>query len=203
LAASIDPERQITDQGDEVASIQRADELVRRAHERLVELVVAARAAGVSWQAIGDALGTSRQAAFQRFRTHTQEEKAMAEQTTDLMERTRNVFESLNADDYEAVRAHMTYATARTLNKKRVMGVWGDVVDATGRLESMDEFTVRTPDGVDAFDRFINRAFANGAIVQTTLRHEAGEWMGRVAYNGSGKITGLLIAPLGSNNLPF
>jgi hypothetical protein len=127
----------------------------------------------------------------------------LAEQTTDLMERTRNVFESLNADDYEAVRAHMTYATARTLNKKRVMGVWGDVVDATGRLESMDEFTVRTPDGVDAFDRFINRAFANGAIVQTTLRHEAGEWMGRVAYNGSGKITGLLIAPLGSNNLPF
>ena len=127
----------------------------------------------------------------------------MTEQTVDLMERTREVFESLDAGDYEAVRAQMTYACARMLSKRKVTGVWNEVVAAAGHLQSSAELTVQTPDGTNALNKIANRVFANGAIVQTTLRHEAGEWIGRVAYNGSGKITGLLIAPPGSRDLPF
>lgn len=127
----------------------------------------------------------------------------MVGMTIDLMARTRTVFERLDAGDYEAVRSHMTYATERSLTKRKVMNVWDDVVNATGRLESMDDFTVQTPDGVNSFGKVVNRVFASGAIVQATLRHEAGEWLGRVSYNGTGKITGLIIAPLGSRDLPF
>lgn len=191
---------------DDPGVIQRADQLVRRSQARLVDLVVGARAAGVSWQAIGDALGVSRQAAFKRFGgadVHAENENDMVTQTIDLIDRTRAVFERLNAGDYEAVRTQMTYACARTLSKRKLQGVWTQVVTATGRLESSADLTVQTADGTNSLKRFANRILANGAIVQATLRHEAGEWIGRVAYNGSGKITGLLIAPPGTRELPF
>ncbi len=206
LAAMVERAQAVGIPVDDVTAIRQADQLARRSQARLVDLVVAARAAGVSWQAIGDALGVSRQAAFKRFGgavAHPEKEMEMAEQIIDLMDRTRAVFERLDAGDYEAVRTQMTYACARTLSKRKIQAVWNEVVAETGRLESSSDLTVQTPDGANAFSRFANRVLANGAIVQATLRHEAGEWIGRVAYNGSGKITGLLIAPPGSRDLPF
>lgn len=206
LAAVVEGTNAATEPQDGSNVISRADELVRRSQVRLVELVVSARAAGVAWQAIGDALGVSRQAAFKRFGgavTHPDEEKDMTKQTIDLMDRTRAVFERLDAGDYEAVRTQMTYACARTLSKRRIQGVWDEVVTETGWLESATDLTVQTPDGTNALNKFANRVLANGAIVQATLRHEAGEWIGRVAFNGSGRITGLLIAPPGARDLPF
>lgn len=206
LAAAVEGADEAAVSRKDSVAIRQADELVRRAQARLVDLVVVARAAEVSWQVIGDALGVSRQAAFKRFGgavVNPEEETEMAKQTIDLMDRTRAVFELLDAGDYEAVRTRMTYACARALSKRRIQAVWNEVLAATGRLESSTELTVQTPDGTNALNRFANRVFANGAIVQATLRHEAGEWIGRVSYNGSGKITGLLIAPPGARDLPF
>lgn len=188
--------------GDEVVMIRRADELVRRSQERLSELVSTARSSGVSWQTIGDALGVSRQAAFKRFGTRD-EGQTMAAQTTDLLERTRDVFASLDAGDYESVRSHMTYTCGRTLTKRTLMGVWQQVRSDSGRLEECVEVTAQTPDGRTPLTKLANRHLSTGAIVQATLRHEAGEWKGRVAYNGAGRITGILIAPPGSRDLPF
>jgi len=206
LAAAVDRAAGAAESPVDPGAIQRADRLVRRSQARLVDLVVAARSSGVSWQAIGDALGVSRQAAFKRFGgavMRPEKEMEMTGQTIDLMDRTRAVFESLDAGDYEAVRAQMTYACARALSRRKVQGVWNEVVTATGRLEASTDLTVQTPDGTNALNTFANRLLANGAVVQATLRHEAGEWIGRVAYNGSGKITGLLIAPSGARDLPF
>lgn len=206
LAAMVEGAQAVGIPVDDSTAIRQADQLVRRSQARLIDLVVAARAAGVSWQAIGDALDVSRQAAFKRFGgavTHPQKEMEMAEQVIDLMDRTRAVFECLDAGDYEAVRTQMTYACARTLGKRKLQGVWNEVITETGRLESSSDLTVQTPDGTNALSKFANRVLANGAVVQGTLRHEAGEWIGRVAYNGSGKITGLVIAAPGSRDLPF
>ncbi|WP_440311591.1 DUF3887 domain-containing protein [Leucobacter chromiireducens] len=188
------------------SAIQAANALSTAAHDSLASLVGAARRSGVSWQVIGDALGVSRQAAFKRFGSAGEpptEGSTMADQSIDLSARTREVFERLSAGDYEAVRATMTYSCARTLTKRKVMSVWDQVVRDTGKLESCDELTVRIPDGTNALTKFAGRLLSNGAIVQTTLRHEAGDWIGRVAYNGSGKITGLLIAPVGAEDLAF
>ncbi len=47
--------------------VAAAVKLSELAHETLVELVVQARRMGYTWQQIGDVLGVTRQAAFQRF----------------------------------------------------------------------------------------------------------------------------------------
>lgn len=198
----VDDEEALSRSGDEVVMIRRADELVRRSHERLSELVSAARSHGVSWQAIGDALDVSRQAAFKRFGTKDEGEK-MTDQTTDLLDRTSDVFAQLDAGDYDAVRAHMTYTCGRALSKRKLMSVWDQVRSDSGQLEACVDVTVQTPDGRTALSKLANRHLSTGAIVQATLQHEAGDWIGRVAYNGAGKITGILIAPPGSRDLPF
>lgn len=187
---------------DEVRMIREADELVRRSRQRLHELVSIARSHGVSWQEIGVTLGVSKQAAFKRFGSKDESDTTGA-QVTDLSERTREVFAHLDAGDYEAVRAHMTYACGRALTKCKLMSVWEQVRSDTGRLEACVDSTVQTADGSTPLSRLANRHLSAGAIVQVTLRHEAGEWIGRIAYNGSGKITGILIAPPGSRDLPF
>lgn len=186
----------------EVLVIRQADELVRRSRERLQELVSTARSNDVSWQEIGGALGVSRQAAFKRFGTRDEGE-IMEASVANLSDRTIEVFRHLDAGDYEAVRAHMTYACGRALTKRKLLGVWGQVRSETGRLDVCVDPTVQTADGSSPLSKFANRHLSAGAIVQVTLRHEAGEWIGRVAYNGSGKITGILIAPPGSRDLPF
>ncbi|MEV5337073.1 MULTISPECIES: hypothetical protein [Actinomycetes] len=188
--------------GDEVLMIRQADELVRRSRERLQESVSTARSYGVSWQEIGATLGVSRQAAFKRFGTKG-EAGMMAAPVTDLSDRTSAVFAHLDAGDYEAVRAHMTYACGRALTKRKLMSVWDQIRSDTGRLEACVDSTVQTADGSTPLSTLANRHLSNGAIVQVTLHHEAGEWIGRVAYNGFGKITGILIAPPGSRDLPF
>lgn len=190
------------DSGGEVRGIRHADELVRRSRERLQEVVSTARSHDVSWQEIGDALGVSRQAAFKRFGAKGEGE-TMAAPGIDLTDRTSEVFAHLDAGDYEAVRAHMTYTCGRALTKRKLMGVWGEVRGESGRLDACVEATVRTADGSTPLAKLANRHLSTGAIVQVTLQHEAGEWIGRVAYNGSGKITGILIAPPGSRDLPF
>ncbi len=187
--------------GDELPIIGQADELTRRSQNRLAELVSIARSRGVSWQAIGTELDISRQAAFKRFGSGAGE--TTTEESTDLLARTVEVFTQLDADDYEAVRAHMTYACGRALTRRRLMSVWHQIRDDSGRLEECVDVTARTPDGSTTLSRFANRHLSTGAIVQTTLRHETGEWIGRVAYNGSGKITGIVIAPPDARNLPF
>ena len=181
--------------------IRNAHELTRLADRRLHELVAEAHRSGTSWQAIGEALGVSRQAAFKRFGAdEVSDESASA---LDLVDRTTTLFEHLDAGDYAAVRALMSYACSRVLTKRRLMGTWQQVVDATGRLRACVEPLVQTPDGRTTLERFANRHLSQGAIIQMTLEHERGEWIGRVAYNGSGKVTGILIAPVGTTNLPF
>ena len=199
--ASIIERDEITS-ADDVAVIRDADELARRSRERLHELVATARKRGTSWQSIGDALGVSRQAAFKRFNVQNEGEP-MSAQIVNLLDSTSEVFRMLDAGDYESVKARMTYACARALSKRKLMGVWDEVVRESGRLEGCADTSAQTPDGSTALSKFTNRHLNTGAIVQTTLQHEAGEWIGRVAYNGSGKITGILIAPPGTENLPF
>jgi len=181
--------------------IRNAHELTRLADRRLHELVAEAHRSGTSWQAIGEALGVSRQAAFKRFGADEAPDHPAA--AGDLVDRTTTVFEHLSAGDYPAVRALMSYACSRVLTKRRLMSTWQQVIDATGPLQACVDPLVQTPDGRTTLERFANRQLAQGAIIQLTLQHDHGEWIGRVAYNGSGKVTGILIAPVGTTNLPF
>lgn len=186
--------------------ISVAVDIERAAGQLLHAAVAAARAAGNSWQLIGDALGVSRQAAFKRFGTAAQEAggTTMSQPILNLAERTEQVFRLLSKGDYAAVKAMMTFTCARALTKKKVMGVWDGVIDATGALESLSDTVVQTADGGNIVLQQINQYLGGGLVGQTQLNHEAGEWIGRVSYNGAGKISGLLIVhPMQAHNLPF
>ena len=59
------------------------------------------------------------------------------------------------------------------------MGVWSDATAMAGNLESLGESFVR-PSG-------------SNVVVETPLLFEAGDFVGRIAYNRRNKITGMLI----------
>lgn len=63
---NLDPDR-VTEVPVEEYLLQRAVVARARTEQQLLDAVVAARAAGVSWQKIGALLGTSAQAAQQRY----------------------------------------------------------------------------------------------------------------------------------------
>ncbi len=196
-----------TEVGGSAAEVAVAVDIERAAETHLRAAVDAARARGASWQLIGEALGVSRQAAFKRFGSAAALEAGgdlMTKPVVNLEERTEAVFRMLSNKDYAGVKALMTFTCARTLTQKKVMAVWDGVVQQTGALESFSDTSVQTADGRNILLQQINQYLGGGLVGQTQLNHEAGEWIGRVAYNGSGKITGLLIVhPLSATNLPF
>jgi hypothetical protein len=190
---------------DFVRSITAADELEHASRVQLRSAVLAARANGVSWQTIGDALGISRQSAFKRFGSPTTPigEDYTSMPVVDLAARTENVFHSLNKGDFASVKSLMTFTCARLLPKKKVMALWSEVVAATGQLESVSDTVVQTRDGRTIGMQLWNELMGAGVVGQTQLNNEAGEWTGRVAYSSSGKIEGILIVTPGTTNLPF
>lgn len=54
---------------DHLSAISDAADREREAREDLRTLVLDAKAAGISWEAVGTALGMSKQAAWERFRS--------------------------------------------------------------------------------------------------------------------------------------
>lgn len=193
--------------GQNTAGIELALEIEHAAERHLRNSVEAARVRGASWQQIGNAFGVSRQAVYKRFgapETHDARGEIMNKPIVDLQARTEAVFQMLSEDNYAGVKALMTFSCSRLLTKKKAMSVWNQVVSATGPLISCTDTVTQTSDGRNVILQQINQLLSGGLVGQTMLNHEAGEWLGRVAYNGSGKITGLLIvSPLEKHNLPF
>jgi hypothetical protein len=56
--------------GEPLETVRRAAQAVVKARDGLVDAVAVAREAGLSYAAIGEALGVSRQAAWERFAAH-------------------------------------------------------------------------------------------------------------------------------------
>lgn len=193
--------------GHDITDIEIAINLERAAERHLLNSVTEARTRGVSWQDIGDTFGVSRQAVFKRFgstETTSEQGTQMTKPVVNLAERTEEVFRMLSQDDYAGVKALMTFSCSRVLTKKKVMAVWNQVIAATGPFESCSDTVTQTADGRNLALQQINQLLSGGLVGQTMLNHEAGEWLGRVAYNSSGKITGILIvSPLEKHNLPF
>lgn len=188
-------------------AVEIGSHIERAARALLEESVAVARARGVSWQDIGNTFGITRQAAFKRFGTMasaTPDEGKLGNPIIDLTSRTEEVFERLSKGDFGFVKSMMTFTCSRALTKKKVMSVWDQVIADSGGFNSCSNTTIQTADGTNVLAQKLNQYLSSGLTVQTQLNHEAGEWIGRVAYNGAGKITGILIVhPLQTGNLPF
>ena len=160
-----------------------AMELKTLVDQCLHDRVEQARAEKVPWQQIGDVLGITRQAAFQRFRNPDDprgDNHMRTRSNNALIPKAEQAYRLLDAGDYAAVASQMTFVVQRVLTERKVMDVWADVQTFAGSLESFGESFVR-PSGRRA------------VVCETPLCFEAGDFVGRIAYNKHDKIVGMLI----------
>jgi hypothetical protein len=170
--------------GSPLAAMVAAQELSAATDAALQSAVDRARAAGHSWKRIGDALGTTRQAAFQRFgrpvdpRTGEPMNRAVPPGLVDqavalFMAQAEGRWEDVLRDLDEKMREH--------LSADRLAAGWVHVTAVFGGLERIGE-----PFAFQAGDH---------TVVNIPLHFEAGEANGRVTFDLAGKIAGLFIRP--------
>lgn len=167
---------------DPVGGIRRALEVRARADRVLAAAVDAARAAGCTWQQVGDALGTSRQAAFQRFGHPIDPRTGRAMDRTTLEradERAQAVFAALAAGRWAEAAADFDETMAAQLTPAQLGDTWAVVIGAVGAYERAGEPFVRRQ--------------GDYTVVDVPLAFEAGDMTGRVSFHADGRVAGLFV----------
>lgn len=170
----------VDNEGAPLDAVTRARDHARDAEEALRLAVERARAAGHTWQEVGEILGTSRQAAFQRF-GRPADPRTGADLLPDAPERAVALFADLVAGDWAAVRRDFDERLVAELSESAIAEVWTSVTATIGRCERMGEPYV----------------LAAGAftVVNVPLHCEAGEMLGRVSFHRDGTVGGLFVLP--------
>lgn len=156
---------------------QLADDLLRAAVER-------GRATGRTWQEIGEVLGTTRQAAFQRF-GRPLDPRTGAPMADNILPgaaaRATALLADLAAGDHAAARRDFSDEMAHRLDIQRLSAAWAHVVGMAGGYEGMGAA----------------HAYQAGdlTVVDVALSFEAGEVTGRVSYGKDGRVAGLWLLP--------
>lgn len=164
--------------GTPLGSVVEAREAAHSADEALRSAVERARAAGHTWQEIGEILGTSRQAAFQRFGRPVE---PRTEAATGAVDRAVTVIADLVAGRWADVRRDFDGPMSTELTADKLAAVWAQVAGTIGRYERMGEpFVVQVGDHT---------------VVTVLLHCEAGEVNARVAINRDGTVGGLFLLP--------
>jgi hypothetical protein len=141
-----------------------------------------ARRAGATWQAVGSALGITRQAAYQRFGQATDPRTGrpvVNEVSSETVEKARSVFAQLARGDAEAVCAQFDEQMSAAMGPQALGDTWASVLAAVGHLESTGDPVTQRVDGM--------------SVVDIPLEFEAGSMVGRVAFRDQGQIAGLFI----------
>ncbi|QZQ53602.1 DUF3887 domain-containing protein (plasmid) [Curtobacterium sp. TC1] len=173
---------------NDVLLLLRSATIAQTQATTLVAAVVeSARAEGRTWQEIGEVLGVSRQAAFQRFgrpidpRTG---EAMLMEPFAEAGELARTVIDELVRADWDDVVARFDPSVRARLGPDGLAAAWAQVIATVGAFESRGE-----PE--------VTRA-ADLTVTNTTLAFEAGEFVARISFRDDGMIGGLFILPPGT-----
>lgn len=167
---------------DPLAAVEQALRIRQGADAVLPAIVGLARTSGNTWQEIGDVLGISRQAAFQRFGRPTDPRTGEPMDTTPFpgaSERGAAVFARLTAGDWHTVYANFDDTMAEKLPDDRLGAMWAQVVATVGEFDS-------------AGDPAARRA-ADYTVVDVPLKFEAADMIGRVSFDRAGRTAGLFI----------
>jgi hypothetical protein len=167
-----------------LAAMAAAQELSSAADAALQATVDRARAAGHSWKSIGDVLGTTRQAAFQRFGRPV--DPRTGEPMTrvvppGLAERAVAIFNAQANGRWQEVIGALDQNMRERLDADRMAAGWTHTIALIGSLERIGE-----PVAVQAGDY---------TLVNIPLHFEAGEANGRVTFDRAGQVAGLFIRP--------
>jgi hypothetical protein len=170
------------DRADPLAGIGHALDARRQAEAVLAVAVDAARAAGHTWQQVGDVLGTSRQAAFQRFGhpVDPRTGQAMDRTTLDRADaRAQALFTALAAGRWDEARGDFDPTMAEALPPAKLADTWAAVIGMVGGYERAGEPFVRRQ--------------GDYTVVDLPLAFEAGDMVGRVSFHADGKVAGLFV----------
>jgi len=166
-------------------ALTAARDLSAAADAALQAAIDLARAAGYSWREIGEVLGTSRQAAFQRFghpvdpRTG---EPMSREVPPDAADRAVAIFAWHNEGRWDEILAQLDDRIGARLDADLLARGWAHMAGLFGRFEGAGEpFARRAGDDV---------------LVDIPLHWEAGDARGIVRFDAEGKVAGLAIRPL-------
>jgi hypothetical protein len=172
--------------GSPLDGVAAAQEMAAAAEAALQAAVDRARTAGQSWREIGEVLGTSRQAAFQRFghpvdpRTGTPMSR---EASPSAVRRAEEFLARFTAGRWEEVLGDLSDDIRDRLDVNRLASGWAQQVGMKGSYQGMGEISP-VPAGDDV-------------VLDVRLDFEAGEAMLWVRFDRDGMVSGLRIHPAG------
>jgi Protein of unknown function (DUF3887) len=157
-----------------IEAVVAARELRRLTELAMRAAVDRARAAGATWQDIGDALGASRQAAFQRFGRPLD-----APPDPGAADRAVAILLDLVEGRFAEVRRQFDATMLEAVPVSKLTDVRERIAGLVGAYRGMGE-------------PFAHRA-GDLTVVRVPLRFEAGELAGEATFDGAGKIAGLFV----------
>jgi hypothetical protein len=172
---------------DHLDLVRRSNEMAGTAEQLLKLCVQRSRAAGHTWQQIGDLLGVTRQAAFQRFG------KPIDPRTGEPMDKTVHMADAAE----RAVRVVTDVLQGRMAEARKSF----DAQVLAGFTDEVRGSALATVTGlVGAFEGFgetapFVRRIGDHTVVDIPLRYEAGDMKARVAFDAGGKVAGLYFLP--------
>lgn len=166
-----------------LATVRATSRLQDHATELARAAVLQARERGCTWQQIGDELGISRQAAFQRFGRPVDPRtgEAMTPPLPDATELAETVIGDLAHARWADVVARFDAACAERLGEEGLAAAWAQVIGSVGAYERHGEVQA-------------TRA-ANVTVTNTPLAFEAGDFVARISFRDDRSIAGLFILP--------
>jgi hypothetical protein len=177
---------ELSQSGSPRDAVAAARDLSAAAEAALQSAVDRARAAGVSWREIGDMLGTTRQAAFQRFGHPVDPRTGMPiprDVPSGVAERATAFLTRFTAGRWEEVLGDLDQHMRERHDVDRLAGGWTQMISMFGSYQGMGD-VAPVPTGGDS-----------GAVVDVRLDFEAGEAMLWVRFDRDGKVSGLRLHP--------
>lgn len=166
------------------APVGAARDLLVAAEAALQAAVERTRAAGQSWRDIGDVLGTSRQAAFQRFghpvdpRTGTPMTRTVA---SGAARQASEFLACFTAGRWDEALEYLDDRMRERHDTERLASGWSQMTGMFGAFEGMGELSPV--------------AVGESTVVDVVLRFEAGEAMVWVRFDHDRRVSGLRLHP--------
>jgi len=176
LAATLS-ERDGAAQLDTIAAARDLNRVVDRILRKAVQQT---REAGHTWQEIGELLGTTRQAAFQRFgqpldpRTGTPMADAILPGVAD---RAVELLSYVITGEWTAACQDFDATMSQRLTPTALAAAWAQLIGMVGGFERLGEARVYQA--------------GDYSVVDVPLSCEAGEPIGRISYDRAGRVAGL------------
>ena len=170
--------------GDPMHTVATARGLGRLTNDALALLVTAARERGASWQQVGDALGTTRQAAFQRFGAPLDPRTGVPMTRTSVpgaADKASAIFTAVAQHRWDDASVDFSDTVRKGLGATGLADAYANVIALAGELEKQGPPELLELAGV--------------TVAEVPLHHEAADLTGRVSFAPDGSVVGLWFVP--------